>query len=31
MAAELGKDIDIHEVHQLLRNHFADLFEINFI
>lgn len=31
MAAELGKDIDIKEVHQLLRNHFADLFEITFI
>ncbi len=31
MAAELGKDIDIKEIHQLLRNHLADLFEITFI
>jgi len=31
MAAELGKDIEIKEVHQLLRGHFAELFEITFI
>ena len=31
MAAELGRNIDIKEVQQLLRNHFADLFEITFI
>ena len=31
MAAELGREIDIKEVHQLLRNHLADLFEITYI
>ncbi len=31
MAAELGKDIEIKEVHQLLRHNLADLFEITFI